>query len=51
LTALGIEIGLHPTTNLSMENNQAGISIGLTSKDFEATKEELSSLGYHYGKK
>ncbi len=45
LTAKGIEIGLHPSSNPSMDNHQAGISIGLTSKDFKATKEELLELG------
>lgn len=43
LTAPGIELGLHPSDTIS-SNKQSGISIGFTTKDFEATKNELANL-------
>src|SRR4030095_13185318 len=42
LTAPGITIGIHPTTeNIS---NSSNVSIGLTTDNFEETKEQLNSL-------
>ena len=44
LTAPGIELGLHPSDNVS-SHNKSGISIGFTTKDFNATRNELSGQG------
>jgi hypothetical protein len=42
LTAPGITIGIHPTTeNIS---NSSNVSIGFTTDNFEETKEQLNSL-------
>ena len=47
LTAPGIEIGLHPTAKSNAPGNSGGLSIGFTTEDFEATRQELNQLGIH----
>jgi catechol 2,3-dioxygenase-like lactoylglutathione lyase family enzyme len=44
LTAPGIVIGLHPTSENNMKNNSGNVSIGFTSDDFDGTKSLLQNL-------
>jgi catechol 2,3-dioxygenase-like lactoylglutathione lyase family enzyme len=44
LSAPGIVIGLHPTTEASLKSNSGNVSIGFTSDNFEETNAELQKL-------
>ena len=44
LTASGIIIGLHPTSE-PIPQNSGNVSIGFTTEDFEETKADLNLLG------
>jgi len=44
LTAPGIVIGLHPTSNTDLKDNSGNISIGFTTDDFEEAKLFLQKL-------
>ena len=41
LTAPGLVIGLHPTSDSNLKANSGNVSIGFTTDDFEATKREM----------
>lgn len=45
LKAPGIEIGLHPSRNLTSTPINSAVSLGFTTPNFEATKNELRQLG------
>lgn len=45
LTAPGIVIGLHPTTEPDTQRHSGSLSIGFTTSDFEAAQTELNQLG------
>lgn len=51
ITAPGIVIGLHPTTEPRAHRNSGGLSIGFTTDDFEGTKTELNQLGIAIGER
>ena len=44
VTAPGIVIGLHPSTNSNLTNNSGNVSIGFTTDNFEETKSYLQKL-------
>ncbi len=44
LTAPGIAIGLHPTSNTNLKDNSGNISIGFTTDNFEDVKSLLHKL-------
>ena len=44
VTAPGIVIGLHPTTNSDLADNSGNVSIGFTTDNFEETKSDLQKL-------
>ena len=44
LTAPGITIGLHPTSNGNLKGNSGNVSIGFTSDDLEETRSSLEKL-------
>jgi len=44
LTAPGITIGLHPTSNGNLKGNSGNVSIGFTSDDIEETRSSLEKL-------
>src|SRR5438552_10223327 len=44
LTAPGIDIGLHPTSNGNLKGNSGNVSIGFTTDNFEETKSSLEKL-------
>ncbi len=44
VTAPGIAIGLHPTTNSNLSDNSGNVSIGFTTDNFEETKSDLQNL-------
>ncbi|MBK9928936.1 MAG: VOC family protein [Saprospiraceae bacterium] len=44
LTARGIVIGLHPTSNSNLTDYSGNFSIGFTTDDFEETKSTLEKL-------
>ncbi len=44
LTAPGLVIGLHPTSDGNLKGNSGNVSIGFTTDDFDATKAELREL-------
>jgi catechol 2,3-dioxygenase-like lactoylglutathione lyase family enzyme len=44
LTAPGIVIGLHPTSNANLKDNSGNISIGFTTDNFEEVKSLLGKL-------
>ncbi len=44
LTAPGISIGLHPTSNGNLQGNSGNVSIGFTTDNFEETKTSLQQL-------
>ena len=44
LTAPGITIGLHPTSNGNLVGNSGNVSIGFTTDNFEKTKSSLQQL-------
>ena len=44
LTAPGILIGLHPTSDANLTGNSGNVSIGFTVDDFEAAKSSLQQL-------
>jgi catechol 2,3-dioxygenase-like lactoylglutathione lyase family enzyme len=44
LTAPGIVIGLHPSTENNLNGNSGNVSIGFTTDDFEETKSSLVKL-------
>jgi catechol 2,3-dioxygenase-like lactoylglutathione lyase family enzyme len=44
LTAPGIVIGLHPTSDANLKANSGNISIGFTTDDFEETKSAMQKL-------
>jgi catechol 2,3-dioxygenase-like lactoylglutathione lyase family enzyme len=45
LIALGIVIGLHPTSEKNLKGNSGNVSIGFTTYDFEGAKSILQELG------
>ena len=44
LTAPGIVIGLHPTSNANLTGSSGNVSIGFTTDNFEETKSSLEQL-------
>ena len=44
LTAPGIAIGLHPTSNGNLKDNSGNVSIGFTTDNIEETKSSLEQL-------
>jgi catechol 2,3-dioxygenase-like lactoylglutathione lyase family enzyme len=44
LTAPGIVIGLHPTSDTNLTDNSGNVSIGFTTDNFEETKSGLQKL-------
>lgn len=44
LTAPGLVIGLHPSSDLNLHGNSGNISIGFTTNDFEGAKSLLQTL-------
>jgi Lactoylglutathione lyase and related lyases len=44
VTAPGIVIGLHPTSNDNLTDNSGNVSIGFTTDNFEETKSALQKL-------
>ena len=44
LTAPGIVIGLHPTSNGNLAGNSGNVSIGFTTDDMEGTKSSLAEF-------
>ena len=44
LTAPGIVIGLHPSSDNNLKGNSGNVSIGFTTDDFEETKSLLQQL-------
>ncbi len=47
LTAPGIIIGLHPTSDKNLTGNSGNVSIGFTTDKFEDTKSFLQKLSIH----
>ena len=44
LTAPGIDMGLHPTSNANLKGNSGNVSIGFTTDNLEETKSSLEKL-------
>ena len=44
LTAPGITIGLHPTSDTNLKGSSGNVSIGFTTDNFEETKSSLQKL-------
>jgi catechol 2,3-dioxygenase-like lactoylglutathione lyase family enzyme len=44
LTAHGLVMGLHPTSDSNLTNNSGNVSIGFTTDNFEETNTELQKL-------
>ena len=44
LTAPGVVIGLHPSSNGNLTNNSGNVSIGFTTDNFEEIKSDLKKL-------
>jgi len=44
LSAPGITIGLHPTSNGNLKGNSGNVSLGFTSDDIEETRSSLEKL-------
>ena len=47
LTAPGIVIGLHPTSNGDLKDNSGNLSIGFTTDNLDETKTSLQQLAIH----
>ncbi len=45
LTAPGLVIGLHPTSEGNLKGNSGNVSVGFTTDDFDAAKAKLQGLG------
>ena len=48
LTAPGITIGLHPTTDANSTGNSGNVSIGFTTEKFDETKAALQQLSIDF---
>jgi len=48
LTAPGVVIGLHPTSENNLKNNSGNVSIGFTTDDPGETKSELQKLSISF---
>lgn len=48
LTAPGIVIGLHPTSEANLVGNSGNVSLGFTTDDFESTKTLLEKLSFKF---
>ena len=51
LTAPGLVIGLHPTSEGNLKDDSGNISIGFTTDDFDVAKAELQALAIHFSER